>query len=59
MKRLSEWPYGTSEKKLLEKCRNIVTGIEPEAEVFLCHFKRSHLRKEFLSKPVGAGHAAF
>jgi len=35
MKRLSEWPYGTSEKKLLEKCRNIVTGIEPEAEVFL------------------------
>lgn len=35
MKRLSEWPHGTSEKKLLERCRNIVTGIEPEAEVFL------------------------
>jgi len=35
MKRLSEWPHGTSEKKLLERCRDIVVGIEPEAEVFL------------------------
>ena len=35
MKRLSEWPHGTLEKKLLEKCRDIVVGIEPEAEVFL------------------------
>ena len=35
MKTLSEWPHGTLEKKLLEKCRDIVAGIEPEAEVFL------------------------
>ena len=35
MKTLSEWPHGTLEKKLLEKCRDIVVGIEPEAEVFL------------------------
>jgi len=35
MKRLSEWPHGTLEKKLLEKCRDIVAGIEPESEVFL------------------------
>lgn len=35
MKTLSEWPHGTLDKKLLEKCRDIVAGIEPEAEVFL------------------------
>ncbi len=35
MKTLSEWPHGTLEKKLLHKCRDIVVGIEPEAEVFL------------------------
>ncbi len=35
MKTLSEWPHGTLEKKLLEKCHDIVVGIEPEAEVFL------------------------
>jgi predicted nucleotidyltransferase len=35
MKTLSEWPHGTQEKKLLEKCHDIVAGIEPEAEVFL------------------------
>jgi len=35
MKRLSEWPHGTLEKKLLEKCHDIVAGIEPGAEVFL------------------------
>lgn len=35
MKKLSEWPHGTQEKKLLETCRDIVVGIEPKAEVFL------------------------
>ena len=35
MKKLSEWSHGTLDKKLLEKCRDIVAGIEPEAEVFL------------------------
>lgn len=35
IKRLSKWPHGTLEKKLLGKCRDIVAGIEPEAEVFL------------------------
>jgi hypothetical protein len=35
MKRLSEWPHVTLKKKLLEKCRDIVAGIEPGAEVFL------------------------
>jgi len=35
MKTLSEWPHGTLDKKLLEKCRDIVAGIEPGAEVFL------------------------
>ena len=39
MKRLSEWPHGTLEKKLLERCRDIVVGIEPEAEVFLDGFR--------------------
>jgi hypothetical protein len=35
MKGLSEWPHVTLEKKLLEKYRDIVAGIEPGAEVFL------------------------
>ena len=35
MKRLSEWPHGTLEKKLLEKCRDIVASIKPEAKVLL------------------------
>jgi len=35
IKRLLEWPHGTMEKKLLGKCRDIVAGIEPEAEAFL------------------------
>jgi type I restriction-modification system DNA methylase subunit len=29
MKRLSEWSHETLDKKLLEKCRDIVAGIEP------------------------------
>ena len=36
MKKLSKWRYGTpAEKKLLERCRNIVIAIEPGAEVIL------------------------
>ena len=36
MKSLSEWRYGTkAEKRLLEKCRDIVLAIEPGAEVIL------------------------
>lgn len=36
MKTLSEWHYGTAdEKRLLEKCRDIVVSIEPGAEVIL------------------------
>jgi hypothetical protein len=40
MKTLSEWLHGTLDKKLLEKCRDIVAGIEPEAEVFLYGSRR-------------------
>ena len=44
MKRLSEWHHGTQdEKRLLERCRNIVVGIEPGAEVMLYG---SHVRGE-------------
>ncbi len=36
MKTLSEWRYGTvAEKRLLERCRDIVLAIEPGAEVIL------------------------
>ena len=36
MKSLSEWQYGTpDEKRLLERCRDIVVSIEPGAEVIL------------------------
>lgn len=36
MKTLSEWRYGTeAEKKLLERCRDIVLAIEPGGEVIL------------------------
>ena len=36
MKTLSKWRYGTkAEKRLLEKCRDIVLAIEPGAEVIL------------------------
>lgn len=36
MKTLSEWRYGTeAEKRLLERCRDIVLTIEPGAEVIL------------------------
>lgn len=44
MKRLSEWQYGTpDEKRLLERCRDIVVAIEPGAEVILYG---SHVRGE-------------
>jgi len=44
MKRLSEWQYGTlDEKRLLERCRDIVIAIEPGAEVILYG---SHVRGE-------------
>ena len=36
MKNLAEWQYGTpDEKRLLERCRDIVVSIEPGAEVIL------------------------
>ena len=36
MKSLSEWHHGTqAEKRLLERCRNIVVAIKPGAEVIL------------------------
>ncbi len=36
MKSLAEWQYGTpDEKRLLERCRDIVVSIEPGAEVIL------------------------
>ncbi|MBW1700666.1 MAG: nucleotidyltransferase domain-containing protein [Deltaproteobacteria bacterium] len=36
MKSLAEWQYGTpNEKRLLEKCRDIVVAIEPGADVIL------------------------
>ncbi len=36
MKTLSKWRYGTeTERRLLAKCRDIVLGIEPGAEVIL------------------------
>jgi predicted nucleotidyltransferase len=36
MKTLSTWRYGTeAEKRLLERCRDIVLAIEPGAEVIL------------------------
>ncbi len=44
MKTLSEWHHGTqAEKRLLERCRNIVVAIEPGAEVILYG---SHVRGE-------------
>ena len=44
MERLSEWRYGTpAEKRLLERCRDIVIAIEPGAEVILYG---SHVRGE-------------
>ncbi len=36
MKPISKWRYGTeTEMRLLAKCRDIVLGIEPGAEVIL------------------------
>jgi len=36
MKTLSKWRYGTdAEKRLLERCRDIVLAIEPSAEIIL------------------------
>ncbi len=44
MKRLSQWSSGTlEEKRLLERCRDIVLAIEPDAEVILYG---SHARGE-------------
>ena len=44
MKTLSTWRYGTdAEKRLLERCRDIVIAIEPGAEVILYG---SHVRGE-------------
>jgi len=44
VKSLSEWHQGTqAEKRLLERCRNIVLAIEPGAEVILYG---SHVRGE-------------
>jgi predicted nucleotidyltransferase len=44
MKTLSTWRYGTeAEKRLLERCRDIVLAIEPGAEVILYG---SHVRGE-------------
>ena len=44
MKTLSDWRYGTeAEKRLLERCRDIVLAIEPGAEVILYG---SHVRGE-------------
>ena len=44
MKSLSEWSHGTQdEKKILERCRDIVVAIEPGAEVILYG---SHVRGE-------------
>ena len=48
MKSLSEWQYGTpEEKRLLERCRDIVVAIEPGADVILYG---SHVRGEARSK---------